>query len=169
MASHIRTDGASGKIRPCLWFADDAEEAAKFYISLFPNSRIEHIQRAVTDYPGGKEGNVLMVEFTLAGQKFLAMNGGQKMEYTWAVSMAVDCDDQAEVDRLWDGFLAGGGTAQQCGWLQDRWGLSWQITPRVLLTLLSDPDKAKAARAFQAMMGMVKLDIAALERAAAGE
>jgi predicted 3-demethylubiquinone-9 3-methyltransferase (glyoxalase superfamily) len=159
----------ASKIRPCLWFATEAEEAARFYVSLFPNSRIDHVQRNVTDAPGGKAGSVLVVEFTLAGQRFMALNGGQKMEYTWAVSMAVDCEDQAEVDRLWDGFLQGGGSPQQCGWLHDRWGLSWQITPRILPKLLGDPDKAKAARAFQAMLGMVKLDIAALERAAAGE
>ena len=166
MASEIRTDG---KIRPCLWFATDAEEAARFYVSLFPNSSVDHVQKSVMDSPGGKAGDVLMVEFTLAGQKFLALNGGQKVEYTWAVSMAVDCDDQAEVDRLWDGILKGGGEAQQCGWIKDRWGLSWQITPRVMLKLLADPDKAKAARAFQAMLGMVKLDAAAIERAAAGQ
>lgn len=167
MASQIRT---GGKIRPCLWYAADAEAAARFYVSLFPDSRIDHVQKSVLDTPGGgKAGSTLMVEFTLAGQKFLALNGGQKVAYTWAVSMAVDCEDQAEVDRLWDGILAGGGQAQQCGWITDRWGLSWQITPRAMLQLLADPDTAKAARAFQAMLGMVKLDVAALERAAAGK
>ena len=166
MASEIRS---TGKIRPCLWFTTDAEAAAGFYVSLFPNSRVDHVQRGVMDSPGGKAGDVLMVEFTLAGQKFLGLNGGQKVEYTWAVSMSVDCDDQAEVDRLWDGILKGGGKEQQCGWITDKWGLSWQITPRAMLKLLADPDKAKAARAFQAMLGMVKIDVAAIERAAAGQ
>ncbi|WP_119422749.1 VOC family protein [Desertibaculum subflavum] len=157
------------KIRPCLWFADDAEAAARFYVSLFPDSRIDHVHHALADTPGGKAGSVLFVEFTLAGQKFQALNGGQKMEYTLAVSLSVECEDQEEVDRLWDAILQGGGEAQQCGWIKDRWGLPWQIVPRVMLELLADPDRAKAGRAFQAMLGMVKLDIAALERAAAGK
>ena len=155
------------KIAPCLWFDGEAEEAAKFYVSLLPNSRIEHVQRNVMDSPSGKAGSVLVVKFTLAGQSFLALNGGTRLEYTHAISFMIDCEDQAEVDRLWDALLDGG-TADQCGWLRDRYGVSWQIVPRVLLQLLSDPDPAKAQRVMQAMLGMVKLDIAALQAAYAG-
>jgi len=155
------------KIAPCLWFDGAAEEAAKFYVSLLPGSRIEHVQRNVVDGPAGKAGSVLVVEFTLAGQRFIALNGGMRFEYTHAVSFHVDCADQAEVDRLWDG-LSEGGSVERCGWLKDRYGVSWQIIPTVLPKLLGDPDPARARRAMQAMLQMVKLDIAALERAAAG-
>jgi predicted 3-demethylubiquinone-9 3-methyltransferase (glyoxalase superfamily) len=155
------------KIAPCLWFDGEAEDAAKFYVSLLPNSRIEHIQRNVMDSPGGKAGSVLVVKFTLAGQSFLALNGGTRLEYTHAISFMIDCKDQAEVDRLWDALLDGG-TADQCGWLRDRYGVSWQIVPRVLLQLLSDSDPAKAQCVMQAMLGMVKLDIAALQAAHTG-
>jgi len=159
---------SKSKISPCLWFNTQAEEAAKFYTSLLPNSEITKVQRSPTDYPGGKEGAVLMVEFTLAGQSYLALNGGSDGVYTDALSLIIDCKDQAEVDRLWDAFLKAGGKAVACGWLQDRWGVRWQITPSILLELIAGPDKAKAARVFQAMMGMVKIDIAELEKAAAG-
>ena len=118
------------KISPCLWFNGEAEEAANFYVSLLPDSRIEKIQRNTIDSPGGKAGTVLVVDFTLAGQRFMALNGGMKMEYTHAVSFMIDCADQAEVDRLWDALLANGGKADQCGWLKDRYGVSWQIVPR---------------------------------------
>ena len=157
------------KISPCLRFNGDAEEAARFYTSLLPDSRITRVQHSPTDYPGGKAGAVLVVEFTLAGQSFLALNGGTDGVYTDALSLMVECQDQAEIDRLWGAFLKNGGKAVQCGWLQDRWGVRWQITPEILLRLMADPDKAKAARVFQAMMQMVKIDVAAIERAAAGK
>ncbi|MFG1427081.1 VOC family protein [Roseixanthobacter glucoisosaccharinicivorans] len=155
------------KISPCLWFEREAEEAANFYVSLLPDSRIEHVQRNVSDSPGGKAGTVLVVDFTLAGQRFMALNGGTRVEHTHAVSFKIDCADQAEVDHLWDA-LAQGGRIERCGWLQDRFGVPWQIVPRVLPQLLGDPDPAKAQRVMAAMLGMVKLDIAALKAAHAG-
>jgi predicted 3-demethylubiquinone-9 3-methyltransferase (glyoxalase superfamily) len=157
------------KITPCLWFASDALEAAEFYTSLLPGSRIDRVQRNVVDSPGGKAGSVLLVEFTLAGQSFQALNGRERMEHTHAISFSIDCADQAEVDRLWDALSSGGGAPVQCGWLKDRWGMSWQIVPSVLPKMLADPDAAKAGRAMQAMLGMVKLDIAALQAAFDGE
>jgi predicted 3-demethylubiquinone-9 3-methyltransferase (glyoxalase superfamily) len=152
------------KIAPCLWFDGEAEEAAKLYVSLLPDSRIDHVQKNVTDSPAGKAGSVLIVKFTLAGQRFLALNGGTRFEYTHAISFQVDCADQAEVDRLWDG-LSDGGSTERCGWLKDRYGVSWQIVPSVLPQLLGDPDPAKAQRVMQAMLQMVKLDIAGLQAA----
>ncbi|WP_119460256.1 VOC family protein [Rhodospirillaceae bacterium SYSU D60014] len=152
------------KISPCLWFDGEAEEAAKFYVSLLPDSRIDHIQRNVADRPAGKAGSVLVVDFTLAGQRFMALNGGTRFEYTHAVSFHVDCADQAEVDRLWD-TLSDGGSVEQCGWLRDRYGVSWQIVPTVFSKMLSDPDPAKAQRVMQAMLQMIKLDIAGLKAA----
>lgn len=156
------------KITPCLWFEGDAEEAARFYVSLLPSSRIDRIQRNVVDSPSGPAGSVLVVEFTLADQTFMALNGGMPANYNWSVSMSIACEDQAEVDRLWHAILAGGGKAEQCGWIADRWGLRWQITPRILPRLIADPDKEKAARVMQAMMEMVKIDVAALEAAYRG-
>jgi predicted 3-demethylubiquinone-9 3-methyltransferase (glyoxalase superfamily) len=155
------------KIAPCLWFDGEAEEAAKFYVSLLPDSRIDHVQRNVTDSPAGKAGGVLVVKFTLAGQRFLALNGGTRFEYTHAISFQVDCTDQAEVDRLWDA-LSDGGSVERCGWLKDRYGVSWQIVPSALPRLLGDPDPVKAQRVMQAMLQMVKLDVAGLEAAHAG-
>jgi predicted 3-demethylubiquinone-9 3-methyltransferase (glyoxalase superfamily) len=155
------------KITLCLWFDGEAEEAARFYVSLVRDSRIDHVQRNVMDSPGGKAGSVLVVKFTLAGQSFLALNGGTRFEYTHAISFMIDCEDQAEVDRLWNTLLDGG-TAEQCGWLKDRYGVSWQIVPRALPQLLGDPDPAKAQRVMRAMLGMVKLDIAALKAVHAG-
>jgi len=155
------------KIAPCLWFDGEAEEAAKFYVSLLPDSRVDHVQRNVMDSPAGKTGTVLVVQFTLAGQRFLALNGGTRFEYTHAISFQVDCADQDEVDRLWDA-LSAGGSVERCGWLRDRYGVSWQIVPRVLPEMLGDPDPAKAQRVMQAMLQMVKLDIAALKAAQAG-
>jgi predicted 3-demethylubiquinone-9 3-methyltransferase (glyoxalase superfamily) len=152
------------KISPCLWFDGEAEDAAKFYVSLLPDSRIDRVQRNVTDSPAGKAGTVLVVDFTLAGQRFMALNGGMRFEYTHAVSFLVDCADQAEVDRLWDA-LSTGGKVEQCGWLKDRYGVSWQIIPKALSRMLGDPDPAKAQRVMQAMLKMVKIDVAALGRA----
>ena len=156
------------KITPCLWFDGNAEEAANFYITLLPDSRIRSLQLSPADNPSTPEGAVLVVEFTLAGQDFMGLNGGPQFKFSEAVSFIIDCEDQAEVDRLWDALTADGGKPVQCGWLQDRFGLSWQITPRELPKLLADPDPDRARRAMQAMMGMVKIDVAALRKAADG-
>ena len=157
------------KITPCLWFDGEAEEAAKLYVSLLPNSRIEKVQKNIVDGPAGRAGSVLLVEFTLAGQRFMALNGGRRFEHTHAVSFVIDCADQAEVDRLWDALNANGGQAEQCGWLKDRFGLSWQIVPAELPRLLGGSDRAGAERAMAAMLKMVKLDIAGLRRAYEGQ
>ena len=152
------------KISPCLWFDGEAEEAANLYVSLFSDSHVDHVQRNVVDGPAGKAGTVLVVGFTLAGQRFMALNGGMRFEYTHAISFHVDCADQAEIDRLWDAFSEGG-TTERCGWLKDRFGVSWQIVPTVLSQMLGDPDPVKAQRVMQAMLVMVKLDIAGLKAA----
>jgi predicted 3-demethylubiquinone-9 3-methyltransferase (glyoxalase superfamily) len=157
------------KVTPCLWFSSEAEEAANFYVSLLPESRIETVQRNTADSPGGKAGSVLVVEFTLGGQRFMALNGGTRMDYTHAISFKIDCADQAEVDRLWDALLSGGGEANRCGWLRDRYGLSWQIVPTALPKYLGGPDRAGATRAMQAMLKMVKLDVEGLRRAYEGQ
>jgi len=156
------------KIMPCIWYRGDAEAAAKFYVSLLPNSRINKVFRSPTDYPGGKKGAVLTVEFTLAGTRYLGLNGGAGKEFklNQGVSFQIFCQTQAEVDRLW-ASLKRGGSVLACGWLKDRWGLTWQIVPTRLTELLEDPDRAKAKRVMEVMMGMVKLNIAGLERAAA--
>jgi predicted 3-demethylubiquinone-9 3-methyltransferase (glyoxalase superfamily) len=156
------------KITPCLWFDGEAEEAAAFYVSLLPDSRIERIQKNLVDGPAGKAGSVLVVQFTLAGQDYMALNGGTRFEYTHAISFKIDCADQAEVDRLWDALSSSGGQVERCGWLKDRYGVSWQIVPSVLPELLGGPDRKGAERAMQAMMQMIKLDIAALKRAYEG-
>ncbi len=156
------------KIAPCLWFDGEAEEAANFYVSLLPDSRIERVQKNVIDSPGGKAGTALIVEFTLAGQRFLALNGGTRFEYTHAISFQVDCEDQAEVDRLWTA-LSDGGKIEQCGWLKDRYGVSWQIVPKILSEMLADPDPEKAARVMQAVLQMIKLDIEGLRKAYNGK
>jgi predicted 3-demethylubiquinone-9 3-methyltransferase (glyoxalase superfamily) len=157
------------KISPCLWFNGEAEEAAKFYVSLLPDSRIETVQKNPVDGPAGKAGSVLVVEFTLAGQRFMALNGGIRFEYTHAVSFKIDCADQAEVDRLWDTLSSGGGQVERCGWLKDRYGVSWQIVPTALPELLGGADGAGAQRAMTAMLQMVKLDIDGLRRAYEGK
>jgi predicted 3-demethylubiquinone-9 3-methyltransferase (glyoxalase superfamily) len=157
------------KISPCLWFDGEAEQAANYYVSLLPDSRIEKVQKSSVDSPAGKAGSVLVVEFTLAGQRFMALNGGTRFEYTPAVSFKIDCADQGEVDRLWDALLAGGGQAERCGWLRDRYGLSWQIVPTALVQYLGGPDPAGAQRAMAAMLQMVKLDVAGLKRAYEGK
>ncbi|MCC7348863.1 MAG: VOC family protein [Variibacter sp.] len=154
-------------IGPCLWFDGKAEEAARFYVSLLPDSRIDNLLRLPVDWPGGKAGDVVTVEFTLAGKSHIALNGGPHFKFTPAISLFVTCDTQAEVDRLWDALLAGG-QAMQCGWLTDRYGVAWQIVPKGFLELMMHPDKAKAKRLTEAMMGMVKLDLPALQRVAEG-
>ncbi|MDC0712200.1 VOC family protein [Stigmatella sp. ncwal1] len=153
------------KITPCLWFNGQAEEAANFYTSLLPHSRVDKVMRSPADNPSTPAGGVLTVEFTLAGQPFIGLNGGPQFPFTEAVSFSIDCEDQAEVDRLWDALTQGGGSPSQCGWLKDRFGLSWQIVPRALPKMLSDPDREAAGRAMQAMMRMGKIDIAGIERA----
>ena len=154
------------KITPFLWFDTQAEEAARFYASIFPNSKVGDISRYPEGMPG-QAGSVMTVAFELDGQQFTALNGGPNFKFTEAVSFVVDCRDQAEVDHYWDKLTAGGQEVQ-CGWLKDRYGLSWQIVPARLMELASDPDTAKAGRVMQAMMKMVKIDIAKLEEAAAG-
>ena len=157
------------KLVPCMWFNGDAEEAAKFYVSLVPNSVITSVQHNVADNPSGKEGSVLVVEFTVAGQPLVALSGGIKVDYTHALSLMIHCDDQAQVDSVWNAFLANGGKEQQCGWIYDRYGVSWQVVPKVMFEFLTNPDKAAAARAMQAMMKMVKLDVDVLRRAFEGK
>ena len=156
------------QITPCLWFDGKAEEAARFYTSLLPDSRIDNIVRAPADYPAGKAGDVLIVEFTLAGETFSALNGGPEFTFNEAVSFQIHCEDQAEVDRLTDA-LSAVPEAEQCGWVKDRYGLSWQIVPKVLMRLMADSDPGRARRAMEAMMTMKRIDIAAIERAAAAE
>jgi len=155
------------KITPCLWFNGDAEDAASFYVTLLPNSRIDRVSRSPADTPSGPAGSVLTVEFTLAGMQYVGLNGGPEFNFTEAVSFQIHCDDQQEVDRLWASLLAGGKEIA-CGWIKDRWGLAWQIVPVRLEELLRDPDPGRARRAMEAMLKMVKIDIAALERAADG-
>lgn len=152
------------RITPCLWFKDQAEEAARFYCSILPDSRIDKVHVSQVDSPGPKVGDVLMVEFVLAGQKFQALNGGMDAEYGLAVSMSFGARDQAELDKVWDGLLDGG-AAQQCGWLSDRYGLNWQIVPENMGKIMADPAKAKAA--MTEVFKMVKLDIATIEKAVA--
>jgi predicted 3-demethylubiquinone-9 3-methyltransferase (glyoxalase superfamily) len=145
---------------PCLWFERQAEEAANFYVSLFPNSRI--VSKAL-----GPDSSTQVLEFDLDGRRFTAFNGRSEVGFNDSVSFMIDCEDQAEVDRYWDALTAGGQPVQ-CGWLKDRYGVSWQVVPKALPRLLSDPDRAKAGRVGQAMMKMIKLDVAALEAAAKG-
>lgn len=155
------------KVIPCLWFDTHAEEAAEFYVSLLPESRIEAVVRSPGDYPAGKAGDVLLVEFTLAGNRYTALNGGPHFNFTEAISLQIDCEDQAEVDRLSDA-LSAVPQAEQCGWIKDRYGLSWQIVPYAINRLMAHPDPAVRSRVFGAMMQMKRLNIAELERAAAG-
>ena len=152
------------KITPFLWYAKEAEEAAKLYTSVFPNSRIVRVSSLPSESPSGPPGSVKIVEFVLFGQDFTAMTAGPLDPFNHAVSFVVNCDTQAEIDKYWNALLDGG-SAEQCGWLKDRFGLSWQIVPTLLGKLMGDPDKAKGKRAADAMMTMVKLDIAALQAA----
>lgn len=155
------------KITPFLWYAKGAEEAAKFYTGIFPNSRVTRVTAMPSESPSGPPGSVKVVEFVLFGQPFVAMSAGPLDPFNHAVSFVVNCDDQTELDRYWNALLEGG-SPEQCGWLKDRYGLSWQIVPTVLGEMMADPDQAKAKRAADAMLKMVKLDIAALKAAYAG-
>jgi len=152
----------------CLWFNGDALDAAKFYAATFPDSAVTAVHHAPGDYPAGKQGDVLTVEFTVAGIPCLGLNGGPGVQHSQAFSFQIATDDQQETDRLWNAIVGNGGQANVCGWCQDKWGLSWQITPRVLSEAITDPDPAVARRAFEAMMKMGKIDVAAIEAARRG-
>ena len=156
-------------ITPYLWFDQNAEEAATFYTSIFPNSRIDKVVKAASDTPSNKKGDVITVEFTLDGSRFVGLNGGPDFHFDEAVSFMIECEDQAEVDRYWDALLADGGEPSVCGWLKDRFGLSWQVTPRRLLEMTESDDRPAAERAMQAMLEMTKIDSAKLEEAYRGE
>ena len=155
------------KVTPCLWFDGKAEEAARFYTSLIPNSRIVDVQRSPSDTPSGPAGMVLTVEFELDGRSYIGLNGGPDFKFNEAISLQIDCEDQAEVDRLTNA-LSAVPEAEQCGWVKDRYGLSWQIVPYAMTRLLADPDEGVRKRVFNAMMEMKRLNIAELERAARG-
>jgi 2-polyprenyl-6-hydroxyphenyl methylase/3-demethylubiquinone-9 3-methyltransferase len=152
----------------CLWFDGDAVDAAQFYATTFADSHVVAIHRAPGDWPSGKQGDVLTVEFTVMGIPCLGLNGGSAFKHSEAFSFQVATDDQAETDRLWQAIISHGGQASACGWCKDRWGLSWQITPRAFIAAITDPDTAAAKRAFDAMMQMTKIDIAAIESARTG-
>jgi 2-polyprenyl-6-hydroxyphenyl methylase/3-demethylubiquinone-9 3-methyltransferase len=152
----------------CLWYDGSALEAARFYAATFPDSAVTAVTPAPSDYPSGKKGDVLTVEFTVCGIPCLGLNGGPAFKPNEAFSFQIATDDQAETDRLWDAIVGNGGSTSACGWCKDRWGLSWQITPRALTDALAHPDPAAARRAFEAMMGMVKIDIAKIEAAVRG-
>jgi predicted 3-demethylubiquinone-9 3-methyltransferase (glyoxalase superfamily) len=156
------------KLTPCLWFDFNAEEAIDFYMSVFKDGKVLEVTHYGDAVPALK-GKVLTMRFTLEGQEFLALNGGPQFPFTEAISMTVDCGDQAEVDALWTRLTAGGGSPGQCGWLKDRFGLSWQIVPTVLVQMLKDPDSSRSQRVMGAMMQMRKIDIAALRSAYEGE
>ena len=156
-------------IATCLWFNKNAEEAAKFYAATFPNSRITAVHKSPSDYPSGKTGDVLTVEFTVLGQPFVGLNGGPEFKFDEAVSFQVFTDTQEETDRYWNAIVGGGGSESVCGWCKDKFGLSWQIVPRALMEAMNDPDNAAAKRAMDAMMTMKKIDIATIEAARAGE
>jgi predicted 3-demethylubiquinone-9 3-methyltransferase (glyoxalase superfamily) len=153
------------KIFPFLWYAKEAEEAARFYASIFPDSRVERVSSMMSESPSGPPGSVKVVDFTLFGQRFQAMSAGPHHDFNDAISIVVQCDDQAELDRYWNALLAGGGKPQACGWLNDKFGVRWQIIPAKLDELMQDKDPARSKRVTDAMLQMVKLDIAALEKA----
>ncbi len=157
------------KLYPCLWFRAEAEEAARFYVDLLPDSRIDQVWRSPADTPSGPEGMVLLIDITLAGQKLQLLAGGPAgFSFNESVSFVIECDDQAETDRLWSALTADGGEPGPCGWLKDRWGVSWQIVPKRAMELLADPDAARARRVMEAMLTMGKIEVAELERAADG-
>jgi predicted 3-demethylubiquinone-9 3-methyltransferase (glyoxalase superfamily) len=153
------------KIAPSFWFVKEAEEAATLYVSAFPESRIDRVWTLEVETPSGPPGSVKVVEFTLAGQSFTAMDAGKLDDFNHAISFTVNCEDQAEIDHYWEALQAGGGSPEQCGWLRDRFGVCWQIVPVALNVLQSDPDRTAAGRTAQAMLRMVKLDLAALQAA----
>jgi predicted 3-demethylubiquinone-9 3-methyltransferase (glyoxalase superfamily) len=155
-------------ITPCFWFDGQAEEAAQLYTSIFPGSRIERVNRSAADTPSGEKGTVLTVEFTISSQPFVGLNGGPDFRFNEAISFMIDCADQAEVDRYWEALAANGGEPGPCGWLKDRFGVSWQVIPRRLNELIGSSDSPAAERAMKAMLAMGKIDVAELERAYAG-
>ena len=152
----------------CLWYNGDALEAATFYANTFPDSEVKAVHRAPGDYPAGKQGDELTVEFTVLGIPCVGLNGGPMFKHSEAFSFQVSTDDQEETDRLWHAIIDNGGQASACGWCKDKWGLSWQITPRILTAAITDPDPAAAKRAFEAMMQMGKIDVAGIEAALKG-
>ena len=152
----------------CVWYNNDAEEAANFYAATFPDSKVTAVHRAPGDYPSGKQGNVITVEFTVLGVPCLGLNGGPKFKHSEAFSFQISTEDQAETDRYWNAIVNNGGQESACGWCRDKWGLSWQITPRALIEAITDKDPAAAKRAFEAMMTMRKIDIAKIEAARRG-
>lgn len=160
--------GADRIITPCLWFEREALEAAQFYTSIFPDGSIDSVVHSKADTPGPKAGDVVLVEFSIGGLKYQALNGGPHERFNDSVSMSVSCKDQGEVDRFSQMLTADGGKLVQCGWLKDKYGLAWQIVPKRLTELMSDPDPVKSMRVMQAMLQMVKIDIAGLEKAYAG-
>ena len=157
------------KITPNLWFDGNAEEAANFYVGLFPDSKVNKIVRSPADNPSTAKGAVVVVEFTLAGQPYVGINGGPQFSFTEAVSFAIECDDQAELDRYWNLLTSDGGGESRCGWCKDRFGLSWQVTPKRLREMLESPDRDAAERAMQAMLKMGKIETGSLERAFRGD
>jgi predicted 3-demethylubiquinone-9 3-methyltransferase (glyoxalase superfamily) len=159
---------SSQKIFTHLWFATQAEEAARFYVTIFPNSRIDRVAALMSDSPSGPPGSVTIVDFTLFGQRFQAMSAGPHHDFNDAISIVVLCDDQAELDRYWTALLSGGGKAQACGWLIDKFGVRWQIVPAMLDDMIGDSNASRSKRVSDAMLKMVKLDIATLEKAARG-
>ena len=152
----------------CLWYDGTALEAANFYAETFPDSTVGEILRAPGDYPAGKSGDILTVKFTVMGVSCLGLNGGPEFRHSEAFSFQISTDNQEETDRYWNAIVRNGGQESQCGWCRDKWGLSWQITPRTLMTAIANPDKVLAKRAFTAMMGMKKIDMAAIEAAVRG-
>jgi predicted 3-demethylubiquinone-9 3-methyltransferase (glyoxalase superfamily) len=152
------------KIIPHLWYTDNAEEAASFYASVLPNSKVDGVTALPVESPSGPAGSVKVVEFTLVGQPFMAISAGPLDEFNHSISFVVECDDQAEIDRLWEA-LSDGGKVEQCGWLKDRYGLSWQIVPASLGPMMKDPDRSRAKRVAEAMLKMIKLDIDGLQKA----
>jgi predicted 3-demethylubiquinone-9 3-methyltransferase (glyoxalase superfamily) len=151
-----------------LWYDGDAEEAARFYAKTFPDSSVGAVNLAPGDFPSGKKGDVLTVEFTVMGIPCIGLNGGPEVKHNWAFSFQVATDDQAETDRYWNAIVGNGGEESACGWCKDKWGVSWQITPRALMEAITGPDAAAAKRAFEAMMTMKKIDVAAIEAARRG-
>ncbi|HET9298598.1 MAG TPA: VOC family protein [Candidatus Polarisedimenticolaceae bacterium] len=157
------------KIYPFLWYATEAEQAARYYASIFPDSRVDRVTAMQSESPSGPPGSVKVVDFTLLGQRFQAMTAGPHHDFNDAVSIVVECDDQAEIDRYWNALLKDGGKEQACGWLNDKFGLRWQIVPAMMQEWMSDPDPARSKRVTDAMLKMIKLDVATLKRAYEGK